>query len=125
MEISKLVTRKKRTTSETSRPIMAVRRNERRREPPHPGEVRARKSGLAAVSNREAGKVRIVCVFLRHIERWGSRPTDAELRMFARLAVAEQRSKRGMARAMFARRCRHSQAPVCPASVLRQEHLDD
>jgi hypothetical protein len=42
---------------------------------------------------------RIVCEFRKQIEGWSSGPADAELLTFARLALAEHRSERGLAQA--------------------------
>ena len=125
VEMSKPGSPKKTTAWARARPIMAVQRSERRSELRHPHEMRARKSWVAAVRIRKAAQERIVCAFRRHIEGWGSGPTDAQLLMFARAAIAEQRCKRALARAMLGRRRRHAQAPIRPVSVLRREYIND
>jgi hypothetical protein len=63
---------------------------------------------------RKAMQNRIVCAFRRHIDGSGPGPGDAELLMFARLAVAEQRLGSRLARAKAA------QMPHGPASVLHR-----
>lgn len=46
---------------------------------------------IAASRVREAAQNRIVFAFRRYVEASGPGPTDAELHLFARLAIAEQR----------------------------------
>lgn len=51
----------------------------------------AHRGWMAAMQVREAMQGRIVRAFRLHLEGLGPGPTDVELLMFARLAVAEQR----------------------------------
>jgi hypothetical protein len=82
----------------------------------------AHRAFAAATHVRKAIQHRIVLAFRRHIE--GARgPTDAELLMFARLAIAEQRLGRSFAQAQADRYCGTGQTFGEPASVLRRgEH---
>jgi hypothetical protein len=65
--------------------------------PPH--AMSARKAWVAATHAREAMQARIVGAFGRDIAGAGPGPTDFELQLFARLAIAERRLKRGLSRA--------------------------
>ena len=58
------------------------------------GALQARKAWMAAVRVRKAVQARIVEAFRRHLEGAGPGPSDEDLLMFARLAVAEQRLMR-------------------------------
>lgn len=80
----------------------AARRNHRRvdalhrrKRPAHGsidrGEEVTRSGWMAAMRVRKIVQARIVVAFRRQIAGCGPGPTDEELRMFARLAVAEQR----------------------------------
>jgi hypothetical protein len=125
--MSKPVTRRKKklTTWRSGRPIAAWQRSTA---PPRasmaPREISAHRAFAAAMHVRKAIQDRIVRAFRRHIEGSGRGPTDAELLMFARLAVAEQRLGRSLAQAKADRFCGHAQKTLDePASVLRQgEH---
>lgn len=64
-----------------------------------PHAMSARKAWVQAVRAREAMQSRIVHAFRRDIAGAGSGPTDLDLQLFARLAVAERRLKRGLGRA--------------------------
>lgn len=55
---------------------------------------RARDAWRAAMRVRKAVQARIVEAFRRHLEGAGPGPSDEDLLMFARLAVAEQRLMR-------------------------------
>jgi hypothetical protein len=86
-------------------------------------EMGARRAWAAAVRARKSVQQRIVCAFRKHIEGSGPGPTDAELLMFARLAVAEQRLGRSLARAKVERYCGNAQTFSDPAAILRRgEH---
>jgi hypothetical protein len=53
--------------------------------------LQARNAWRAAMRVRKAVQARIVEAFRRHLEGAGPGPSDEDLLMFARLAVAEQR----------------------------------
>jgi hypothetical protein len=59
----------------------------------------ARKAWVAAANAREAVQERIVNAFRRDVEGTGPGPSEFDLQLFARLAVAEQRLKRCFGRA--------------------------
>jgi hypothetical protein len=59
----------------------------------------ARKAWLDAVRAREAVQKRIVQAFRCDVEGTGPGPSESDLELFARLAVAEQRMKRDFGRA--------------------------
>jgi hypothetical protein len=110
--MSKPVTRQKKTrTWRSGRPIVAWGGGTASIAP---RDVGAQKAFTAAMQARKAIQNRIVCAFRRHIEGSGSGPGDAELLMFARLAVAEQRLGSSLARAKAA------QTLPGPASVLHR-----
>jgi hypothetical protein len=124
--MSKPVThsKKKFTTWRSGRPGVAWRRSTAARPVPiAPHEMSAHRAFAAATHVRKAIQVRIARAFRRHIEGAGRGPTDTELLMFARLAVAEQRLGRSLAQAKADRYCGTGQAFGEPASVLRRgEH---
>lgn len=70
-----------------------------------PQEMGARRAWAAAVRVKKAVQDRIVFAFRKHIEGSGPGPSDAELRMFATLAVAEHRLEHSLARAKVKRCC--------------------
>ncbi|NGM89499.1 hypothetical protein G5B35_19580 [Parapusillimonas sp. SGNA-6] len=115
---------KKITTWRNGRPIVAGRRNTAApRVSAAPHEMSAYRAFAAATHVRKAIQRRIVRAFRRHIEGAGRGPTDAELLMFARLAIAEQRLGRSFAQAQADRYCGTGQTFGEPASVLRRgEH---
>jgi len=53
-----------------------------------------RAAWIGAIRARKAMQARIVEAFRRRIQGWGLGPTDEDLLMFARLAIAEQRLTR-------------------------------
>lgn len=83
-------------------------------------ETAARQSWVAALRVRKAVQDRIVSAFRRHIDGSGPGPSDAELLMFARLAVAEQRLGRNLAGARVQPGCGGGQTGTAPPPVLRQ-----
>jgi hypothetical protein len=100
------VTRRGRsTTGRSSRRIVTLR--------PETASVRAwivaramgvrRAWAVAVVRARKAAQDRIVLAFRLQVEGSGPGPTDAELRTFARLDVAEQRLRRSHCRAKVGR----------------------
>lgn len=124
--MSKPVTRseKKITIWRSGRPAVAWRRGTAvPRVPIAPDEMSAHRAFAAATHVRKVIQERIVRAFRRHIEGAGRGPTDAELLMFARLAIAEQRLGRSLAQAKANRYCGAGQTFGEPASVLRRgEH---
>jgi hypothetical protein len=77
----------------------------------------AHRAWAAAKRLRRAAQDRIVCAFQKQIHGVGSGPTDTELLMFARRAVAEQRSWRRLAQAQGKRSCGDARtfgAPTAP-----------
>jgi hypothetical protein len=56
-----------------------------------------RDAWMVATRIRKAVQARIVEAFRRHLEGSGAGPSDEALRMFARLAIAEQRLMRRVA----------------------------
>lgn len=63
------------------------------------GEMSARRAWHAAVQLRETIHLRIVTAFRSQVEGLGLGPTDVDLRLFARVAVAEERLRRALQRA--------------------------
>ena len=59
--------------------------------------VSARSAWMTAMRVRKAVQARIVEAFRRHLDGVGPGPSDEDLLMFARLAVAEQRLQRRLA----------------------------
>ncbi|MBT2325658.1 hypothetical protein J7E62_25320 [Variovorax paradoxus] len=102
--------------------------NGRSRRPARPlpslREMGAQRAWVAAVRVRKALQGRIVFAFRKHIEGSGPGPVDAELLMFARLAIAEQRLKRSLAQAKGKKwECGDAQIFSDPSAVLhRGEH---
>ena len=68
------------------------------RAPQRLGEMSARRAWSAAVQLREAVHLRIVAAFRRQLEGTGAGPADVELRLFARIAVVEERLRRALRR---------------------------
>lgn len=62
----------------------------------HPNDG-AQLAWIAASRVREAAQNRIVFAFRRYVEASGPGPTEAELHLFARLAIAEQRLRNKLA----------------------------
>lgn len=124
--MSKPVTRSKKkiTPWRSGRPVVAWRRSMAApRVSIAPHEMSAHRAFAAATHVRKAIQDRIVRAFRRHIEGAGRGPTDAELLMFARLAIAEQRLGRSLAQAKADRYCGAGQTFGELASVLRRgEH---
>jgi len=83
-------------------------------------ETDSQRAWAAAVRVRKAAQERIVWAFRNYIEGSGPGPTDAEMLLFARLALAEQRLRRSHAQAKAQRYCGTAQAFGEPASVLRR-----
>ncbi|MDM0075439.1 hypothetical protein QTH90_13645 [Variovorax sp. J2P1-59] len=77
--------------------------------PPH--AMSARKAWVAAMRAREAMQSRIVGAFGRGITGVGPGPTELDLLLFAKLAVAERRLKRGVGRAKVLWPCVGAPAP--------------
>jgi hypothetical protein len=75
------------------------RRGASARDSLRPGEMSARRAWNAAVRARQAIHLRIVAAFRSQVEGRGPGPTDIELRLFARIAVAEERLRRAFRRA--------------------------
>jgi hypothetical protein len=65
----------------------------------------SRRSWVIAMRARKAIHERIVFAFAQRIEGRGPGPTDLDLRLFARLAVMEQRLKRAFDKARAQRSC--------------------
>ena len=63
------------------------------------GEMIARRAWHAAVRLRETIHHRIVAAFHSQVEGSGPGPTDIDLRLFARIAIAEERLRRALQRA--------------------------
>lgn len=74
-------------------PLVAPRRATQRL-----GEMSARRAWSAAVQLREAVHLRIVAAFRRQLEGTGPGPADAQLQLFARIAVVEERLRRALRR---------------------------
>ena len=70
----------------------------------------ARRAWAAMSQARKSLQARIVMAFRQHIEGTGPGPSEGQLRMFAKLAVAEHQ----LWRAMTASRTRHVAAAVQP-----------
>lgn len=77
----------------TARELLAVR------------AMSSRRTWVIAMRAREAIHERIVLAFAQRIEGRGPGPTDLDLRLFARLAVTEQRLKRAFGKARARRSC--------------------
>jgi len=77
------------------------------------GEMSARRAWKAAVQLRETIHLRIVAAFRNKVEGAGPGPTDVELRLFARIAVAEEKLRRALQRAKVHQCC------ICEASSIR------
>ncbi|MDM0109796.1 hypothetical protein QTH97_33105 [Variovorax sp. J22R24] len=102
-------------TRPDTRNTNAVNRSPRPSLPPH--AMSARKAWVAAAHAREAMQSRIVSAFGRDIAGAGPGPTDFDLQMFARLAVAERRLKRGVGRAKVLWPCVGTPAPFNRATL--------
>lgn len=83
----------------------ARHRSAKTRETLPPRAMSARRARVAAMRAREAVHARIVCAFRQSIEGLGPGPTDLDLQLFARLAVHEQRLKRGFGKAKVQGSC--------------------
>lgn len=117
--MSKSVTRRKGPLARKRRRLAALRhRSAPARRFLDPCERSARRARAAAVRVRKAVQGRIVRAFRKQIEGSGAGPSDIDLLMFARLAIAEQRLGRSLAQAK-AQRYRGAGAHTEPATVLR------
>lgn len=119
--MSKSVTRRKGPLARKRRRLAALRHRSapaRRSLDLDPCERSARRARAAAVRVRKAVQGRIVRAFRKQIEGSGAGPSDIDLLMFARLAIAEQRLGRSLAQAK-AQRYRGAGAHTEPATVLR------
>jgi hypothetical protein len=84
-----------------------------------PNERAAHRAWAAAKRLRKAAQDRIVCAFRKQIEGSSSGPADTELLMFARRAVAEQRSWRSFAQVKGKRTCGDARAFGAPTTAHR------
>jgi hypothetical protein len=82
------------------------------------GEMSARRAWSAAVQLREAVHLRIVAAFRRQLEGEGPGPADVELRLFARIAVVEERLRRALRRSRNFPACAASAPSVSRAAAL-------
>lgn len=125
-EMSKPVTRRRKPAARRNkRPMGALRRckSAPTRAPIGLRKMSAQAAWAAAGHARKAVQDRIVRAFRNQLHGSGPGPSDVELLMFARLAVAEQRLGRRLAQTKVAWRCSKPQTPHGPASVLRRgEH---
>lgn len=83
-------------------------------------EVGAQRAWAAAVRVRKAVQRRIVLAFRKYIEGSGPGPADVEMLLFSRLALAEQRLRRGHDQAKAQRYCGAGKPFEHPASDLRR-----
>lgn len=105
------VTRRKKPMSHMRHsPLNARRARAKTRGTLPPHAMSARRAWIIAMRAREAIHARIVHSFRRSIAGFGPGPTDLDLRLFARLAVHEQRLKRGFGKAKVQRPCANGSA---------------
>ena len=83
-------------------------------------ETGALRAWAAATRARKAVQRRIVWAFRKYVEGAGPGPADGDLLLFARLALAEQRLRRGHVQAKALRCCGSAQAFGGPASAFRR-----
>lgn len=113
------VTRRKKLMSRHMRhsPLYARRRSAKARETLPPRAMSARRAWIIAMRAREVIHTRIVHAFRRSIAGLGTGPTDLDLQLFARLAVHEQRLKRGFGKARVQRPCAGGPTSMNPRSI--------
>jgi hypothetical protein len=78
-----------------------------------PRAMRLRKAWVAAVHAREVMHSQIVSAFRQDIAGAGPGPSDQDLQLFARFAVAEARLRRGFRRAKVVAPVRARASRVC------------
>lgn len=86
-------------------------------------EMSARRACNAATQLRETIHLRIVAAFRSQIEGSGPGPTDIDLRLFARIAVAEERLRRALLRARVHHCCNPETSPMRLARLVRRGKL--
>lgn len=84
------------------------------------GEMSARRAWNAAMQLRKTIHLRIVAAFRSQVEGSGPGPTDVDLRLFARIAVAEERLKRALGRVKAHPRCNSETSSMRLAGLVRR-----
>jgi len=90
----------------------ARRRGSASRRSPVIAEMSARRAWTAAVNLRKTVHLRIVAAYRSQLEGLGPGPSDVELRLFARIAVAEERLRRVLERAKVNPSCNREASSV-------------
>ena len=101
----------------------APRRGSASRRSPVLAEMRARRAWTAAVNLRDAIHLRIVAAFRSQLEGLGPGPSDVDLRLFARIAVAEERLRRLLERAKVQPSCDREASSMRLATPVRRGEI--
>lgn len=83
-------------------------------------EMSARRALSFAAAQREAIHLRILAAYRSQIEGIGSGPSDADLRLFARIAIAEERLRRVFERTKLHPSCNCEVSSIRLATRLRR-----
>lgn len=117
-----------RTAGSTSREAGGVApsarsRGSAARSSPVIAEMSARRAWTAAVNLRKAIHLRIVAAYRSQLVGFGSGPSDVDLRLFARIAVAEERLRRVLDRAKVHPSCNREASSVRLATHVRRGEI--
>ena len=86
-------------------------------------EMSARRAWTAAVNLRKAIHLRIVAAYRSQLEGLGPGPSDVDLRLFARIAVAEERLRRLLERAKVHPPCNREASSIRLATRVRRGEI--
>jgi hypothetical protein len=86
-------------------------------------EMSARRAWTAAVNLRKMIHLRIVAAYRSQLEGLGPGPSDVDLRLFARIAVAEERLLRALERAKVHPSCNREASAIRLATCVRQGEI--
>jgi len=86
-------------------------------------EMSARRAWTAAVNLRKTIHLRIVAAYRSQLEGLGPGPSDVELRLFARVAVAEERLLRVLERAKVHPSCNRETSSIRLATRVRRGEI--
>ena len=86
-------------------------------------EMSARRAWTAAVNLRKTIHLRIVAAYRSQLEGLGPGPSDVDLRLFARIAVAEERLLRALERAKVHPSCNREASAIRLATCVRQGEI--
>lgn len=105
------------------RASLSIRRRGAARDAVRLGERNARRAWNTAMQVRETIHLRIVAAFRCQVQGSGPGPTDVDLRLFARIAVTEERLRRTLLQARVHHGCSAETSSMRLARLVRRGRL--